>query len=120
MNKDDMGRGIGCSFDGVVIGDPAFRMTKNGTLPLLTLTIVVTEYDGKTSICRVNQFGHTAKVLADNLARGSAVHVDGYVSLNHWIKDGVERSGLCVMAMQIQPVDGGRGDSLSPSIDRSQ
>lgn len=96
--------GMNCAFTGTIVGEPVLKMVKNGTLPLLTLTVVFAESNG-TTITRVNRFGDQAKDLSEVLACGRMVQVEGIVSLNTWIKDGVPKSGFCVTARSIRLVE---------------
>jgi len=94
--------GMNCSFDGVLVFDVYFKMTRNGALPLASLTVVVEDRAGKTFVTRVNQFGERARGI---LTKGQRVHVEGTVALNTWTgKDGVEKSGLLVTATMVRPI----------------
>lgn len=96
--------GITCSFDAVLVSDVDFKMTKNGTLPLASMTMVIEERSGKTFLAKVNLFGDKAKALVGQLAKGQRVHVEGIVSLNTWTgKDGCEKTGLLVTANMVRP-----------------
>lgn len=100
--------GIDASLDGEIIGDIDFSMKKNGTLPVLNLSIFVHEQDPqKKTYCRVGIFGEIARNLSMALARGMMVRIIGKLSMNTWTdKDGQQKSGLSILASEIRPING--------------
>lgn len=103
MYRKDHNRGNGLHgrLTGTVVGEPLFRMVKNGTVPMLAMTMKFSEYDGATSICRVTAFGNQADALADQVRQGLTVTAEGTVRLNSWEKNGETKYGLAMLAKKI-------------------
>jgi single-stranded DNA-binding protein len=96
-----------CAVTGNVIGKPTFRMVKNGTVPMLDVTVVYPEHDGKTSVCRATVFGDQAKAIAGKVGPDCTVGIEGMVTVNSWEKDGEKRHGLATLARRIKVMDEG-------------
>lgn len=96
------GVGLQCSVTGTVIGNPLFKMVKNGTVPMLGLTVTYDEYDGAPSACRVTLFGDQAQAIADKVVRGQKIEAVGTGSLNSWEKNGEKKHGLGILAQRIR------------------
>lgn len=108
MYRKDHNRGDGLHgrVTGTVAGEPLFRMVKNGTVPMLGITVSFPEHAGTTSVCRVTLFGNEADALADHVRRGLTVTAEGTVRLNSWEKNGETKHGLAMLANKID-VGGG-------------
>ncbi len=93
--------GLQCSVTGTVIGKPLAKMVKNGTVPMLGMTVSYVEYDGATSFCRATLFGYNAQVLATQIGPGQRVTVEGTGSLSTWERNGEKRHGLSILAQSV-------------------
>ncbi len=100
------GAGLHCHISGTIVGNPLFKMVKNGTVPMLGMTVTYDEYDGSSSACRITLFGNQAQNLADRIARGQVITAEGTVRLNSWEKDGETKHGLSMLATNINTVGG--------------
>lgn len=81
--------------------DPELRTTKGGT-PVLSLSVAFSDYvrseDGK-AVERPNYidatlFGKRAESIAEHLAKGTHVTLDGKLRFSQWEQDGIKRSKL--------------------------
>ena len=97
--------GITCAFMGRVGQDAELRFTASGT-PLVNVSVLVQDSkaaDGQGQWVRVGRFGDDAEDLAQQLAKGVEVYVEGRLKLNTWqASDGTQRSGLNVTAWRLE------------------
>lgn len=96
--------GLQCSVTGTVIGKPLAKMVKNGTVPMLGMTVSYVEYDGSTSFCRATLFGSNAPVLTPQITPGQRVTVEGTGSLSSWEKNGEKQHGFAILAQSVRLV----------------
>lgn len=101
IKDPNRGAGLHCSVTGTVVGEPMFRMVKNGTVPMLGMTVSFPEYDGNSSYCRVTLFGNQAQALANRIRRGQTITAEGTVRLNSWEKNGETKHGLSMLASKV-------------------
>lgn len=100
------GVGLHCCVTGTVVGEPMLKMVKNGTVPMLGMTVSFPEYDGAKSACRVTLFGKQAQAFADKVSRGQRLTVEGTIRLNSWEKNGETKHGLSMLASKIEVAGG--------------
>lgn len=113
------GNGLHCHVTGTVVGNPLNQMVKNGTVPMLGMTLAYSEYDGNSSYCRVTLFGNQAQALANRIRRGQTITAEGTVRLNSWEKSGETKHGLSMLASRVKVEDGsGEGTRHFPTPKR--
>lgn len=95
------GAGLHCRVTGTVVGNPMYKMVKNGTVPMLGLNILYTEYDGSSSLCRATLFGNRAEAAVRAVQSGQEITAEGTVRLNSWEKNGETKYGLSMLANKI-------------------
>ena len=116
------------SIIGNVGKDPEMRLMPSGD-SVAEFTVAVNErrrgQDGQTQEStmwfRVSAFGRTAEIANQYLRKGSAVYVEGPVSLREYTdREGVNRASLDVRARELRMLDrrseGGEFPTESPSL----
>jgi single-strand DNA-binding protein len=97
--------------------DPELRHLPSGQ-PVLQLGLAVNgrqrddagNWTDKPNFFDVKVFGNQAESLAQHLAKGRRVGIDGRLDWSSWETDGQKRSKVEVIAFQVQFLDS-RGDS---------
>ncbi len=101
--------------------DPELRHLPSGQ-PVLQLGVAVNgrqkdemgNWTDKPNFFDVKVFGNQAETLAQHLAKGRRIGVDGRLDWSSWeAQDGSKRSKVEVVAFQVQFLDS-RGDSEGP------
>lgn len=88
---------------GNITRDPEKR--KAGETPVLSFGIAVNEYRKETQYANffdINVFGNQAKNLADLLAKGDKVAIEGKLHYASWEKDGQKRSKVDITADRVE------------------
>jgi single stranded DNA-binding protein len=102
--------GIEACFTGLLGRDAEMRHVKGGTMPLLTFTAAVEERiqsdDAPTVWVRVVAFNDLAEQMADRLAKGVKVYVEGRLTADLWQPDDgrAPRVNIQVVANVLQPL----------------
>lgn len=98
---------IDCALYGVVARDAVARNSKNGK-PYARFSVRVG--DGDTAqFASVMYFGGDAADLADKLAKGAKVYVEGTIKLDEWTaSDGAKRTGMNVTSFHARVPEIGR------------
>jgi single-strand DNA-binding protein len=103
--------GIECAFSDRLGRAAELRRVRNGELAMTSFSVAVEDgdkgNDGDTqpTWVRVVLFGDRAEELVDRLTKGTRCYCEGRTTLNTWTgRDGIERTGLSVVATVVQPL----------------
>lgn len=90
---------------GTVISEPSMRQVRDGSLPLLSFSIVVggNAETGGGQFVKCAIFGEKAAELAPKIAKGARVYLEGELKLNTWEGHaGQQRAGLNLSAWRCE------------------
>lgn len=89
--------GIECKLEGHILNTPELKIVKDGTLPVLTFPVDVTQKKtSKKTTVTVAVFGKQAESLHDQLTNNSQVRISGY------LQHGGKQMGLKVTATDVK------------------
>ena len=94
---------------GNLTADPELRVTQSGT-SVLGFQLAVNgaargadgEYEDRADFFRCTMFGNRAEALAEILAKGMKVTIEGHLRYSAWEKDGERRSSVEVIVDELE------------------
>jgi single-stranded DNA-binding protein len=115
-------REIECATEGRVVSDVETRTSKAGK-PYARFRLVVGDGDTAQWLS-VTAIGPKAMEVVPSLAKADSLYLEGSIKLEKWTgQDGVERSGLSVLAWKLVPlgkIGRSKPAQARPSTDASQ
>jgi len=96
-------REIECATEGRVVTDVETRMSKGGK-PYARFRLVVGDGD-QAQWLSITAIGSKAMEVVPSLSKAGRLYLEGSIKLEKWTgQDGVERSGLSVLAWKLVPI----------------